>query len=95
MSPAQVEDAQFHAAGTQPDPKALASAGLLVSVNAETPSEAVERYKPHPEQAAAAPTREAFAAAGPVIATGHPMLQGIQVSLGSWEAQPSRRSAQG
>lgn len=34
---------------------------------------------PHPEHAPAAPTRAAFADLGPIIATGHPKLQGSQV----------------
>jgi len=42
-----------------------------------------DRFLPHPSHAAAAPTREDFAAAGPVIATGHPGLQGIQVGYRS------------
>ena len=53
--------------------------GLVVDVNAEGGARTVDRYEPHPIQAAAAPTREQFAAEGPVIATGHPMLAGVQV----------------
>lgn len=54
---------------------------IVVDVNAEAGGEprTVDRFEPHPLQAAAAPTREQFAAEGPVIATGHPMLDGIQV----------------
>jgi hypothetical protein len=35
--------------------------------------------EPHPHHAAAAPGRHVFAELGPIIATGHPCLQGIQV----------------
>jgi hypothetical protein len=38
------------------------------------------RFVPHPLHRPAAPTREDFAREGPVIATGYPGLQGIQVS---------------
>lgn len=33
----------------------------------------------HPEHAPAAPSRAAFAERGPIIATGHPNVQGVQV----------------
>jgi hypothetical protein len=42
-------------------------------------NKAVDRFEPHPSQAPAAPTREMFAAEGPVIATGDPRLAGVQV----------------
>lgn len=80
MAPAlQTEPEQLRVA---PAP-ALEAAGkpgapLLLDINAE-PLERVERFDAHPAQAAAAPTREAFAAEGPVIATGHPALAGVQV----------------
>ena len=57
--------------------------GLVVDITAssteDVKTEAVDRFKPHPSQAAAAPARAAFAKAGPVIVTGDPRLQGIQV----------------
>ena len=66
-----------------------------------------DRTKPHPSQAAAAPPRAAFKAQGAAIATGHPVLQGVQVRTrragwpvgvdlaryGTWSTTPAAASA--
>ncbi|GBF87352.1 hypothetical protein Rsub_00063 [Raphidocelis subcapitata] len=61
-----------------------APSDLLVEVDAVPAAVDAARFTPHKSQAAAAPPREAFAAAGsPVIVTGAPALHGIQTLNGS------------
>ncbi|GBF99476.1 hypothetical protein Rsub_12144 [Raphidocelis subcapitata] len=54
-----------------------------ITAKAAASAPADDRFAPHPAHAAAAPAREDFAAQGPVIATGHPGLQGVQVVDGN------------
>jgi len=86
MSPAALVDDQFRLLEGQcalVGGKASAMADLVVNVSTENNDS--ERWRPHPDQAAAAPSAADFIREGPVIATGAPALQGIQVRLmGYW-----------